>query len=71
MHKLIRGEVEVLREVHTTPSGTEGSNDEHVVCTDAAVAVMIVLEVDGRGWILTARGNIKRMRMEKREPGSK
>lgn len=33
----------------------EGNNDEHVVCTDAAATVMIVLEGDDRSKIL-ARG---------------
>lgn len=49
MHKLIRGRVEVLPASSQDALGVrEGSNDEHVVCTDAAAAVMIVLEGDDR-----------------------
>lgn len=41
MHKLIREEAKVLRGAHTMSSGDRGRcNGEHVVCRDAAVAVM-------------------------------
>lgn len=49
MHKLIRGEAKVLRGAYTMSSGDrERCNGEHVVCRDAAVAVMIVLEENVR-----------------------